>query len=410
MRKLTIFLLCIILISCNNSVKEDTGARYDRDKFFTIDYEQVHENKTAVPLSEIASGIEYIRLETNDKCLLHLNARYHFTDDFIFINNITHILQFDRSGKFIKQIGKQGRGPGEIGLIRELSVLDDKKQLVVQTNWARKLYYFSYEGEFLRSVPVSDVRYIKAIPGNRLIYAESCAYGYEDYLFLLVSEEGDTLDVVNNYYKWENKSGRVMTVGYHLFRTFYEYNGHTSFKFMYNDTVYSERGDSIITEYLIDLGRYALPQENRPEVPSTGPSFTEVSKGYHFVTSFEANEMLFISSQEYTDNLHYHMLYYRPQSRGQYLVNSSGEPASLINDIDGGIDFWPRAAVNDSIVYMPVLPHQIMNEEFRDEISTKTFTDEAKRNELLEMINDLNENDNPILMVVKLSPLHFIFR
>jgi len=404
MKRIIMLLLPVLVLSCNRGVEQVEEPGYDRDKFFVVDYESILNNKSIVSLSELADDIEYICLETNDQCLLRSTAKYHFTDEFIFVNNIEYILQFDRTGKFIKQIGTPGRGPGEIGLIRILSVLDEQKQLVVQTNWARKLYYFSYDGDFLKSVPVKDVRRIKAISGERLVYFDGCAYGNEDYMFALVNTEGDTLDVVNNHYKWENETGFVGTVFYHLFVPFYFYNNTISFKSMHNDTVYNVAGDSIRPEYLVDPGKYQLPQEDRVEVPSSGgfQGFAERSKGYRFCSVFEADEMLFISSSGYQDRIQYNMIYDRPGATGRLLVDNNNDPGSIINDIDGGTDFWPKAAVNDSTVYMPILPLDLKKKELRDKIMN-SGVEAQDFAPLLEMIDRLDENDNPVLMVVSLK-------
>jgi len=404
MKRIIVLIISVMVLACKRDVKPVEEQSYDRDEFFVVDYESILNNQSLVSLSDLAGDIEYIPLETNDKCLLRSTAKYHFTDEFIFVNNIEYILQFDRTGKFIKQIGKHGRGPGEIGLIRILSVLDEQQQLVVQTNWARKLYYFSYDGDFLKSVQVKDIYRIKALTGQRYLFFESCYRGTEDYMFALVKAEGDTLDVVSNHYKWENKTGMVQTFSYHLFVPFYFYNNTISFKSMHNDTVYHVVGDSISPEYLVDLGKYRLPQEYRIEVPSSGGAqgFAEKSKGYRFCSVFEADEILFISSKDYRDNIQYNIIYDRPAGTGALLVDADKSPGRIINDIDGGPDFWPKAAINDSTLYMPVRPLDLKKKELRDKIMNSDI-DPQNYLSLLEMIDSLDENDNPVLMIVRLK-------
>ena len=404
MKRIIILVIPLLALSCNRVTERAEAPEYDRDEFFVVDYESILNNKSLVSLSELADNIEYIPLETNEQCLLRSTAKYYFTDEFIFVNNIEYILQFDRTGKFIKQIGKPGRGPGEIGLIRMLSVLDDQKQLVVQTNWARKLYYFSYDGDFLRSLPFEDVLYIKSIPVESFLNFDACVYGHEDYMFALINTAGDTLDVVNNHYKWENTSGRVMTMSYHLFVPFYFYNNTISFKSMHNDTVYHVVGDFIKPEYLVDLGKYQLPQEYRVEVPASGGfgEFADKSKGYRFCSVFEADERLFISSSGYQDETQYNMIYDRRSGEGKLLLGKDNWPGSIINDIDGGPDFWPKGSVNDSTLYMPILPLDLKKKELQDKIKN-SGVETHNVAPLIQMIDSLDENDNPVLMVVNLK-------
>jgi hypothetical protein len=407
MNRIIFLLLAVLVLSCNGSIEKEEEPGYDRNKFFVVDYESVLKNKAQVNLSELTDDIEYITLETNEKCLLHRMAEYFFTDDFIFVDNSTHILQFDRNGKFIKQIGTPGRGPGEIGLVRQLSVLDKKKQLLVQTNWAHKLYYFSYDGDFLKTVPVEDRLKLKAIPDNRLVYFDGCIRGNEDYMFALTNLAGDTLDVVHNHYKWEDSFHSGQTVSYTLFVPFYFYNNNISFKSMHNDTVYTVSGDSIRAKYLIDLGDLQLPQEYRVEVyKKLAPwnEFYERAKGHRFCSVFEAKEMLFISSSDYKEyNTVYNMIYNRPSGNGSLLVDMHNDPGMIINDIDGGPDFWPLGTVDDSTVYMPVLPLDLKNKDFRDKLAKAEGVDPEKKNELIKMIDGLSESDNSVLMIVRLN-------
>ena len=71
-----------------------------------------------VPLSQFVDKISYIPLETNPEALIPEVSYYEVTDEFVIVKTsargIQHILLFDRNtGKFIREIGKQGRGPGE---------------------------------------------------------------------------------------------------------------------------------------------------------------------------------------------------------------------------------------------------------------------------------------------------------
>lgn len=405
MKTLTPLLLCLILFSTCANRTEVPVETYDRNQFFVVDYESILKNTATVKLSELAREIEYIQLETNKENLLHPRADYHFTKDYIFVDNTKFILQFDRQGNFIKQIGKQGRGPGEIGLIRIMTVLDEEQKLVVQTNWSHKLYYFNFEGEFLENVSVADTRRIVALSGDRLLYFDGCARGYEKYMFALTDLNGDTLDVVPNHYNWENKTGFVGTMSYHLFYPFYKSRDILSFKSMHNDTVYHVLGDSIMPEYYIELGKYRLPQEYRVEVDfgADFEPFKRRSKGFRFVNTFEAGDRLFIASQDYQEDEYYCMIFDRISETGVRLTDSKGKDVSVQNDMDGGPNFWPRAAANDSTLYMPLLPYQMITEEARQVFAERTFTDVQKRQEFMDMVGGLKENDNPILMLVHLK-------
>lgn len=58
---------------------------------------------------------------------------------------------FGPNGKFLRSIGKQGQGPGEVGGIRDISFTPAREILVNDTR-TKRLHYFTLEGKFLRSV------------------------------------------------------------------------------------------------------------------------------------------------------------------------------------------------------------------------------------------------------------------
>lgn len=66
-----------------------------------------------------------------------------------------NIKVFDKNGKFVRTIAKQGQGPGEINLPSGL-LITPENELLVEDAGNRRLAYFTREGEFLRNVSVAD--------------------------------------------------------------------------------------------------------------------------------------------------------------------------------------------------------------------------------------------------------------
>jgi hypothetical protein len=402
-----VLLLTLLLITCQRSEKpEVVSVAYDRNEFFNVDYSMILENQVDLRLSEIADSIYYIVMETDSGNLFHNLAEPFFTEKYIFIDNVYHILMFSRNGRFIRSIGKKGRGPGEIDIIRQMSVLDSLETIIVQLNWVRKLYFFSYEGEFMKSTPVPDLDKIIVMPDGRRLYYTDPAYGFEKSVFALTKENGDTCSMVRNHFFWNTK-GYTLVAGYHLFKHFYSCSSTLHMKSMYNDTVYCIRGDSIVPEYFIDLGAYKLPQELRPEVRLGGfDLFLEEASGYRFATSFESGDRLFITSQDYSDKeaeLKWNMIYNRHLNNGLLVTDQSSNPSAILNDIDGGADFWPVGAINDSTVYMLIPSFKLSGSENRKKYSDKQALDQTKNADFIRMAKSIGEADNPVIMVVRLK-------
>jgi hypothetical protein len=82
-----------------------------------------------VPLSAIGFNIQYIPLETNSASLLKTILHIELCDSIIFVCDNDKLLKFDTAGRFIKQIGIKGNGPGEYPSINDFSV-DKINQLI----------------------------------------------------------------------------------------------------------------------------------------------------------------------------------------------------------------------------------------------------------------------------------------
>lgn len=158
MKNLLILLILLLLHSCKSSTTESSSEdklvenNFEKprsDVFFEINYEDVLNNNKAIHLSQVASDVEYIKLETNNECMIRRFGECYFTDSLIFIGNQDHVLEFSRDGKFQRRIGSHGRGPGEIDLIRTISILTDKKMIAIETSANRTMLYFSFDGKLI---------------------------------------------------------------------------------------------------------------------------------------------------------------------------------------------------------------------------------------------------------------------
>ncbi len=359
MRKLLIITLFILIYSCNNKPNiKNTSSSSSFNSFFEINYEEVLQNKQVIGLSQIASNVEYIKLETNNECLIRPVVRYFFSDSLIFVQNVNHILKFSREGKFLKKIGNPGRGPGEIDLIRIMSILPEKRLIVIQKLYQRDLLFFSFDGDLVKTVKFeTDIFNTKVLPDEKYITYEPGVRGSEKFTFCLMNEKWDTLSLIENYSKWiRTPSTMRIMITYPQFEPFYFSQGKCHFKAMYNDTVYLASNDKIYPEYFINLGKYQLPEELRPERVNAEQYkiFEDNQDKYFFVNVFEASNKIFLTSCSYGESSVQYLLYDKIKLKGLLLTNTEGISTGFVNDWDGGIDFRPIGSINENQVFMPI--------------------------------------------------------
>lgn len=152
---ISILLGIIIITSCNNSKNPSAAGNKVvtvTDLPYFIDIEKNLTETKSIPLSSIGKELEYIPLETDPNCMIQSIQHITFSEDFMFIADYTKILQFDRKGKFLRQIGANGRGPGEYSGITGFCIDPKNKKIFVNVcSDGCKILEFDFNGLFIKS-------------------------------------------------------------------------------------------------------------------------------------------------------------------------------------------------------------------------------------------------------------------
>jgi hypothetical protein len=161
-KSLMILLLIYLLIaSCSNDKGEkDRSITLGEvnDGIFNIDVENSYGNtKSPVKLSSYADEIFYIPLETNEKCLLKEVSKALFTSEYIFITSYKTLYQFDITGKFIRQIGRHGRGPGEYSAVVDFTFIEKTNEIYLHPYPATRnvFIYYAESGNYKRAFDIN---------------------------------------------------------------------------------------------------------------------------------------------------------------------------------------------------------------------------------------------------------------
>ena len=154
-------LLASLLGACSSDKHVSTN------EIWTVDVRSAMEKESPFSMKEDVESIEYIPLETTDSCLISNTSSLIADDNYIFLSNgkTSEVFQFSRKGKFIRQIGRVGEGPGEYApySISELSLNSSQKEIYLSRRNLPALVY-AYDGTFLRA----DTTYKESI-GQRYL-------------------------------------------------------------------------------------------------------------------------------------------------------------------------------------------------------------------------------------------------
>lgn len=390
------------VISCQNQSSKEKSTVKNNSNFFQINYESLLKNRKVVHLSEIASDVEYIPLETNDDCVIGNYPQYFFTDSLILVKNHDHVLKFTLDGKFLARIGTSGRGPGEINSIRTMSVLPERHLIVIQNNSESKLLYFSFDGSLIKSSTIPHIENLKVLKDGNFLGYES---GLAKYNFLILTEKGDTLSTVYNKNNFTSNNPQSLALKYELFEPFYILDSQIHFKSLYNDTVYHTLSNSIVPDYFINMGKYKLPSELIPERVFLDPAnmqvFSKNADKYYYCNVFESVGSVFLSTANFKSWDITHLVYDKNTRNGYMLIDEGKNSAEIINDWDGGLNFWPEGNLENNKIYMPVSVIKIKSMLSESKPDLNTNMDKNKK--LIELVSKLDDTGNPIIMIVSLK-------
>lgn len=421
----TVFLLLLILIpGCfvnHNEKRIDENSTQTTNAFYTIDFPSILENEAEIPLSEIANNISYILLESSGESSLGRIRDAKFTKDYIFIQTYGNPLlsQFDAKGKFIRYIGKLGKGPGEYDLIREFSIDQESGLIYIQPNWLRHIIVYTFEGKYLRTIKINrdDTAIIWSHDSLFICYSEPHV-GNEEQVFTEINSAGTNIQTVKNYCKWNDPAPYGRMRSYQGQHYFYRLNNLLHFKGMYNDTIYSYDGNGkIVSKFSINLGKHKIPEEmiiERGLVNRIPTKFlwTTINESPNFVfiyyCSYDTDET--DAEQGHGSLKGGHALYNKTNGVGKALQNKTGNVIlfnqigewGYKNDLDGGPEFIPEFTTDSSAF------HFISSLEMKTYLSSYSFAesipkDLSKKTSFMNQMTNLKETDNDIIMKVKLK-------
>jgi hypothetical protein len=180
------FFLLIISISCKPG----------HDEIYKFDPRNLVENE--IKLSEIADEISYIPLD-NIYPLGPIHSNFTFLENSIYFSvTYTGILEFSRNGKFIRKIGKIGRGPGEYTSYIHFSV-DEEKGLIYVLDIHSKsspIKVYSGAGYFQKGISLSESENsINTFEyyNSKFIVFNSLSYGDSKYNWIISDTLGNII-------------------------------------------------------------------------------------------------------------------------------------------------------------------------------------------------------------------------
>jgi hypothetical protein len=354
-------------------------------------------NKSSLlKLSDYAGSIEYISLETTDKILLTGDERIVIASDYFIVFG-QECYVFNRKGDFVRMIGKAGRGPKEYSSARSGYFYPGDTLLFFKDPSRRGLISYSIKGSFIKNSMLNrNFFMIRSISDSLFAGYRAFIQGDSDWNTLIVNYNGDSVSCIPNKYHFEGTSN--MYFNHEV--VMYDFNGALHIKEMYSDTIYSFNDKGIHTpKFILELGILSIPQDIRNW--DFERFRNSIGRDFFFVNEiFETDKYLILKYNH--DNKRNNLMIFNKQTGEIDNFPENERSGGIRNDMDGGPNFIPEH--NDNNIFLQKinafeLKALVATEEYKN--STSMFPE--KKRELEELAASLNENDNPVLMLVKLK-------
>ncbi len=426
-RYLAVLLLSVGLLSVNC-----TTSGSDNDGLPVIDVVGNLGTYRQIPMSELISEVEYIRLEIGPESMAGRKDHIIVTDTRIFIGGYKECHVFTREGKFISDVGRVGRGPGEWRSFRNMSI--DKYNEYVYLETYDKVFEYTLEGRFVRDFEKPVVS-IDTSDNNSPLFIEDISFfgdgmflghvnnplGNEPFSWAVFDDSGEIFKKFDNHIKLSREPfwGRVFDTSTMLSESIWAKEG-------INDTLFSMNSRyELIRKFVFNLGQYAYPLDkhitfdnnynlttesvtvdSNPLIVTRDNIFFQLSVGMKTgIHTPVGRKVILPIGTEFNDGQTVVGLY--NITNGETILldrDPVTRKGGLINDLDGGLSFWPQYYNHSENELVQVLEAYEMKELLTEEyFAAHPAKDPEAHARLRALVENLKETDNPVIVVAKLK-------
>lgn len=346
-------------------------------------------------LSDLASNVEYIPIQTLDSSLIRYVYDLRTSNDKIFIYTPVEILCFNNKGQYLYKLDKQGRGPEEYQYISDFDLNSVNDLLIILITKKIVFYKVTPKGfVYSKSLILKDQpASIDFSPDqNNILLSYGSSYGNEPFRYLLINLDGDTLKAIPNYYKYPKNSKMMFVAKFEnlLFKS----DNSLNFKYWLSDTVFTLDRSNKITPHLI------LDSHMKHITTDALSNFSEETMSEYLQVNSIIETSRFLIYRFFYEKTSYFRVFDKGTNNIFGTTTEQNAPAEwLKDDISGGIDFEPKFCC-DGILYSWVdaltLKKHIATKEFKNSVVKSP----EKKKALEELTNSLDETDNPVLIAV----------
>lgn len=382
----------------------------------TIDIDEALKNKGELKLSEIAEDVELIPLHgmSTEIYVHNWSWQYYVGDKVICVFNLKpyEFLLFSRDGKFIRKIGSAGKGPGEfIGESLIYSVDEVNETILLADNSSKKFLLYRFSGEFIReqaykkyhglaisnAVGISPDQQGNFVIKNQIVPTENDIC----YDILIINRDLKLVQAIQS-----QKPVTGPNIIAFSSNQIYPFGNSIRFWNPAKDTVYQLIKNQALPVYHLKVS----------DPPSIEEEMTSDNRGHITIGKIlETQDYLLVFGNK--GSLPFHLAYQKPTGKAVRIFASGncglsfGDKSGIENDLFGysPVTFSDFACISNGKLILILHPGIIdvigewLKGKLTDCLKSSKVLLPGKRDELVRLIENLDENSGPILMAIKLK-------
>lgn len=301
-------------------------------------------------LSDIASKIDYVFLEqSNNNSYFSNPSKIKISNKWIVVwdNIVKKLYLFNKDGKFISNISKKGKGPGEYISIRDFNI-DPNEQSVYILDFEGNITQFSMDNILIKSIKLSEKPSHFMFRNNGFLFINTRPlYITGDKYCTFFST--DKLGLIQKTFLWRNFNDRPKSIKTPKFYAFED----ESCLYENNDTIYSITKDSEL------YSKWIFKKSQIEAIENMTDTFYRKSYGDFVMTGFREIKEFFILIG--FKGRHLAVRLYNKETKelsdasaiytNDILGYQDKSIAGFENDIDGGYPFVPNGQINNHTLF-----------------------------------------------------------
>lgn len=383
MRNYSILLFALLLASC-------TSGNTNTAKVETIEIDIPTTETPEAKLSDFASSVETVSLETNDSTLINEPLQIISQEDFIYVADNAGAYKFDSDGKLLASILRKGVAPEEYISLTDFAI-DSNGDIWILSRNNKALYNYAWNGTLLQKIDLNAwvLRIAWNVPDKEmLLYIGNEKDETNQHQLCVLNI--NTKEITRRMFPIDDDKANYL----HIKSTnhFSQENERKYFYQMFNDTIYAgSNNGSFIPAYVLDLDGKNIPSSfYQHKYNDVMDFFQHLFKGnYAYGTKFFLKK----GKDCWTSFIYGgHSYWYLSKGGKKQSCNTLVENVCLAG-YKICLDELEFFVQNDGCVIIPIYPYLIA--EYAEK-----YLKESERHELLQKIRYVNEEQNPILLKI----------